>query len=263
MVRREGVERYVRLSATLDPASAGPVDVLIVFVKGFHTRSAAQGAEGMVSTSTTLVTLQNGLGNGEILGNLYPAHQVVVGVTAESGTSLGPASVDHPGQAITFVGPLSGDDLDRSERVAEVLRAAGFDAHATPAIQTEMWKKLIVGASTLPAPALTGMACGPLFDHPQMSALVDDTVRETVAVAQALGHEIDVDERIAYTRELCIAVPDAKGSMVQDIEAGRRTEIDMINGAVVRMADGCNVDVPINRALVALVKGWESMRGIS
>ncbi len=263
MVRRNGVDRHVPLSATLDPATVGPVDVLIMFVKGFHTRSAAQAASCLVSDATTVVTLQNGLGNGEILGELFAASRVVVGVTAESGTSLGPGCVDHPGSALTAVGPLSGVAHDRSERVAGMLRNAGFDAHATAAIETEMWKKLIVGAATLPAPALTGMACGPLFAHPQMSALVDATVRETVAVSRALGHDIDVQERIAYTRELCIAVPDAKGSMVQDIAAGRRTEIDTINGAVVRAADECGVAVPINRALVALVKGWESERGIS
>jgi len=262
MIRHDGVERHVRVAATLAPETVGPVDVVIVFVKGFHTRSAVRAAAGLVSEATTLVTLQNGLGNGEILGELHPSDQVVVGVTAESGTSLGPGCVDHPGRALTVVGPLAGGGLDRSEHVAGVLRAAGFDASATAAIETEMWKKLIVGAATLSAPALTGMACGPLFEHPQMSALVDDTVRETVAVARALGHDIDVEERIAYTRELCIAVPEAKGSMVQDIEAGRRTEIDTINGAVVRAAEGAGVDIPINRTLVALVKGWESLRGI-
>lgn len=263
LVRRDGVERHVRVPAARDPASVGAVDLLIVFVKGFHTRAAAEAAVPLVSDATTVATLQNGLGNGEILAEIYSPDQIVVGVTAESGTVLGPGAVDHPGRARTSVGALSGDDLDRSEQVAQLLRDAGFDAAATAAIETEMWKKLIVGASTLPAPALTGMACGPLFAHPQMSALVDDTVRETVAVAQALGHDIDVDERIAYTRELCIAVPEAKGSMVQDIAAGRRTEIDTINGAVVRAAETSGVAVPVNRSLVALVKGWESARGLA
>jgi 2-dehydropantoate 2-reductase len=263
VVRRDGDERHVPVAATLDPTAAGEVDVLIVFVKGFYTRAAARAAAACVASKTTVVTLQNGLGNGEILAEIFPPDQVVVGVTAESGTTLGPGLVDHPGRATTSVGPLTGTSVERSEWVAGLLRAAGFDAAATPAIETAMWKKLIVGAATLPAPAIADMTCGPLVAHPEMSALMDETTRETVAVARALGHDIDVDERIAYIRELLLMVPDAKGSMVQDMAAGRRTEIDTINGAVVRAADTCGVDVPVNRTLVALVKGWESVRGLA
>ncbi len=93
-----------------------------------------------------------------------------------------------------------------------------------------------------------------------MSVLVDDTAREVVAVAQALGHDLDAEERIAYIHELLAGVEEAKGSMVQDIAAGRPTEIDAINGSVVRAGESADVPVPINRALVALVKGWEMMR---
>jgi 2-dehydropantoate 2-reductase len=263
VVRRDGGERHVRVAATLDPAAVGRVDVLIAFVKGFHTRAAASSVAACVTPETTVVTLQNGLGNGEILAEIFPSEQVVVGVTAESGTTLGPGRVDHPGRAITSVGPLMGTNLERAEQVAELLRVAGFDVSATAAIETEMWKKLIVGAATLPAPAIANMTCGPLVAHPQMSALMDETARETVAVARALGHDIDVDERIAYIRELLLMVPNAKGSMVQDMAAGRRTEIDTINGAVVRAADASGVDVPVNRTLVALVTGWESVRGLA
>ena len=98
--------------------------------------------------------------------------------------------------------------------------------------------------------------------QPEMQRLVDETAREVVAVARALGHDVDADERIAYIHELLMAVEDAKGSMVQDIEAGRRTEIEMINGGIVREGDAHGVPVPINRTLVALVKGWESIRGL-
>lgn len=262
-VRRDGRERTVPVRVTADAASVGRVDIVIVFVKSFHTRTAAESVRPIVGDSTIVATLQNGLGNAQILAEIYDPRQIVQGVTAESGTSLGLGVVDHPGHAVTHVGPLAGDSLDASERLAEVLRSAGFDAHATLAIETQIWKKLVVGASTLPAPALLGLACGPLMRHPQMRDLVNDTAREVVAVAQALGHDIDADERVAYIDELLMAVEDAKGSMVQDIEAGRRTEIDMINGGIVREAEAHDVAVPINRTLVALVKGWESSRGLA
>lgn len=261
-VRRDGIERRVPVHATTDPSSVGRVDIVVFLVKSFHTRAAAESVRPLVDDSTIVATLQNGLGNGEILAEIYDPQQIVLGVTAESGTSLGPGAVDHPGRAATSIGPFAGDALDRSTTLVDALNAAGFDAQATTTIGYEIWKKLVVGASTLPAPALLGMACGPLMRQPQMRDLVDDTAREVVAVARALGHDIDPAERIAYIHELLLAVEDAKGSMVQDIEAGRRTEIDMINGGVVREGESHGVDVPINRTLVALVKGWESVRGL-
>jgi 2-dehydropantoate 2-reductase len=96
-----------------------------------------------------------------------------------------------------------------------------------------------------------------------MKELVSVTSREAVAVACALGYEIDADERVDYIHSLLEKAGATKASMLQDFEAGRRTEVDVINGAVVRAAEETGVDVPINRAFVALVKGWESLRGLS
>jgi 2-dehydropantoate 2-reductase len=261
-VRRDGTERRVPVRATMDAASVGRVDIALIFVKSFHTVAAAESIRPLVDDSTIVATLQNGLGNARILAEIFDPGQVVQGVTAESGTSLGPGIVDHPGSAPTYVGPVAGNSLTASESFAEVLRSAGFDAQATLDIETEIWKKLVIGASTLPAPALLGLACGPLMRHPQLHELVDDTAREVVAVARAKGLEVDAEERVAYIHDLLMEVEDAKGSMVQDIEAGRRTEIDVINGGIVLEADAHGVPVPINRTLVALVKGWESIRGL-
>jgi 2-dehydropantoate 2-reductase len=262
-VLREGDERRVSVRASTDPAAVGRADVVLFFVKSFHTEEAAEAARPMVDDATVVATLQNGMGNGDILARRYDPSRVVVGVTAESGTTLGPGVVDHPGRAVTHVGPFDGKSLEASETLAGALSASGFDVHATASVGTEIWKKLAVGASTLPAPALLGMNCGELMRGAEMRDLVDDTAREVVSVARALGHDVDPDERIAYIHELLAAVPAAKGSMVQDIEAGRPTEIDFINGAVVRAGDEAGVAVPVNRALVALVKGWDMMRAAS
>ena len=102
-----------------------------------------------------------------------------------------------------------------------------------------------------------------MLAHPEISALMDATIVETVAVAQALGYDIDVRERLEYTHALLAEVEDAKGSMVQDIATGRRTEIDAINGAVVAAAASIGVEAPINQTLLALVKGWEATRSRS
>ena len=183
-VRRDGSDRQVPVRATADVASVG--------------RSTSRSSSSRASTPSRrrspFAPIVRGLDDRRHTpersrerrdprpGSSTP-QQVVQGVTAESGTSLGPGVVDHPGSAATYVGPFEGGSLvDRAIRGAA--RAAGFDAQATPAIGTEIWKKLVVGASTLPAPALLGMACGPLMRQPQMRELVDDTAREVVAVAE-------------------------------------------------------------------------------
>ena len=117
--------------------------------------------------------------------------------------------------------------------------------------------------SRLSPAALAGMNAGALGAHAQVCELVADAAREATAVAQALGYAIDAEERIGTILAVLERAGPTKGSMLQDFEAGRRTEIDVINGAVVKAADEQGVAVPLNRAFVALVKGWESMRGLA
>jgi 2-dehydropantoate 2-reductase len=260
-VHRDGASHRFSAGATTDPGSLGTVDAVLFVVKGYHTAAAARSAAPLVGPDTAVLTLQNGMGHGEVLAGVFPRSQIVLGVTAESGTAVGPGAVEHPGRAITFVGPYEGDDLEAAQKCAAMLVEAGFDTHATLTIASEIWKKLVLGASTLAAPALLGMTCGEQLHHPEMRALMDATILEAVAVGQALGYDVDAEERLRYTHELLAEVPDAKGSMVQDIASGRPTEVDTINGAVIAAAARVGIDVPVNRTLHALVRGWESRQG--
>jgi 2-dehydropantoate 2-reductase len=259
-VLREGTSRRVSVAATTTPREVGVVDLVLFVVKSYHTAEAARSTAVLADSDTVVATLQNGLGHGNALAKVFDPSRIVLGVTAESGTTVGPGAVEHPGHAVTFAGPYEGDRLVAAERFAGMLTRAGFHAEATPSIATEIWKKLVLGTSTLAAPALLGMTCGEILAHPEISALMDATIVETVAVAQALGYAIDVRERLAYTHTLLAEVEDAKGSMVQDIATGRMTEIDAINGAVVAAAASIGVEAPINQTLLALVKGWEATR---
>jgi 2-dehydropantoate 2-reductase len=255
-------ETVTRVPATTDPASVGPVDVVVFFTKCYHTPSAAEGARPLVGPDTVVASLQNGWGNGDVLAAAYPPEQVVVGVTYNSGLVQGPGRVVHPAEQPTLVGSFA-DGGDGAGRLAEALESAGLTATVASPVRPEIWKKLILNAATLPASALTGMNAGALGACGDTAALVSETTREAVNVAQALGYEIDYDERIGTILALLEKAGPSKASMLQDVEAGRRTEIDVINGAVVKAADEVGVDVPINRALVQLVKGWESLRGLS
>ena len=256
-------ETTTRVPATRDPASAGPADLVVFFVKCYHTASAADAARPLVGPDTVVASLQNGWGNGDVLASVFDPGQVVVGVTYNSGTVLGVGRVAHPGVGPTYMGPYDAGSAAGAERLAAALTQGGLEAHVTAEIRTEIWKKLILNAATLPTAALTGMNAGALTAHEPMHELVSETAREATGVARALGYEIDAGERVDYIHTLLERAGPTKASMLQDFEAGRRTEIDVINGAVVRGADETGTPAPLNRALVALVKGWETMRGLA
>jgi 2-dehydropantoate 2-reductase len=255
--------KNTRVPATTDPSELDPVDVVVFCVKCYHTASATELARPLVGQDTVVASLQNGWGNGDVLAAAFPPEQVVVGVTYNSGLLLEPGKVVHPADQPTLVGAFTDDGGDRPARLAEALQSGGLEASVASPVRPEIWKKLILNAATLPTAALTGMNAGALTAHAQMHELVSETAREATAVARALGYDIDADERVDYIHALLEKAGPTRGSMLQDFEAGRRTEIDVINGAVVSGADEHGVQVPINRAFVALVKGWETMRGLS
>jgi 2-dehydropantoate 2-reductase len=262
-VVRGDEETVTQVPATTDPTNVGAVDLVVFCVKCYHTPSAAEGARPLVDSNTVVASLQNGWGNGDVLADVFPSEQIVVGVTYNSGTVLEVGRVAHPGVGPTTVGSFTDGGGGGPERLAAALRDGGLEATVASPIRPEIWKKLILNAATLPTAALTGMNAGALTGQEDMKELVSDTAREAVAVARALGYDIDEQERLDAIHGLLERAGPARGSMLQDFEAGRRTEIDVINGAVVRAGDESGAPVTINRAFVRLVKGWESQRGLS
>jgi len=256
-------ETTTSVPATADPATVGPVDIVVFCVKCYHTPSAAELARPLVGPGTVVASLQNGWGNGDVLAAAYAAEQVAIGVTYNSGLVQGPARIIHPAEQPTIVGSFTDGSTEGPARLAQALADAGLEASVVSPVRPEIWKKLILNAATLPTAALTGMHAGALTGCADTRELVTDTAREAVAVARALGYEIDPEERVDTIHALLEKAGPSKASMLQDFEAGRRTEIDVINGAVVKAANEAGVDVPLNRALVQLIKGWESRRNLA
>jgi 2-dehydropantoate 2-reductase len=253
----EGVE-VARVEATSEPAAGGPVDLVFFFIKAQHTQAAAELARPLVGPDTIVVSQQNGWGNADILASAFAPAQIVIGVTYHSATVLGPGQVAHTGKGPTVVGPYAdGAPLDRAERVGALLSAAGIETTVTPQVKTEVWKKLILNAATLPTAALTRLCAGNLGQPGPLLELVDALAAEAVAVARAQGYEIERQERIERIHTVLAGAGKGKASMLQDVEARRKTEVEVINGAVVRAGEQAGIDVPLNRAMVALIGGLE------
>ncbi len=253
-------DRTIRVPARTDIADLDPPDAVLFFVKCQHTQAAAETARALVADGTRVVTLQNGWGNAEVLTGAYGEERVVVGVTYTSATTIAPARIRTSGPARTVVGALAGT-RSLAEPVVGALESAGFPVEHPEDVLTEVWKKLVLNAATLPTAALTGLTAGALAGSDDMRWLVDAAAAEAVTVGQALGFEVELEERLQSIHAVLERAGGGKGSMLQDVEAGRATEIDVISGAVLNKAREAGVEVPVTHALYALVTGLERVRG--
>lgn len=242
--------------ATTEPASIGEVDAVFFFVKAAHTESAALAAAPLVGESTMVATLQNGWGNADVLAEHFRPAQIVMGVTYNSATVGAPGQIAHTGAGPSFIGAYESDSPPPDE-LSELQSAADLPTTVAVDIRQEVWKKLILNAVTLPTSALTGLTAGALGASPAMSDLLEGLCNESVAVANAMGLDIDSSERLSTIHAVLERAGAGKASMLQDVEARRKTEIEVINEAVVREAARYNVAAPLNSAMSSLVKALE------
>jgi len=257
-VKNSGIET-VQVKATSNPEEVGIADFVIFFVKAQHTASAAASAKPMIGPNTGVVSLQNGWGNADVLAGVYPKEQIIVGVTYHSATITAPGKVGHTGFGATFIGPFAENaPLAKAEKLGEILAKSGFENTVTPKVKTEIWKKLILNTATLPTAALTGLCAGDCFEHKSLLELIDAIAVESVAVAVASGYEIDAQERLDRIHQIIGNAGKGKASMLQDVEGKRKTEIEVINAAIVRAAEKVGIAVPLNKAMVSLISGLES-----
>jgi 2-dehydropantoate 2-reductase len=245
-------------TVTMDPTGLGPVDLVYFFTKAHHTRDAAQAARPLVGPETTIVSLQNGWGNSDTITDILGRERLVFGVTYQSARVDGPGKVVQTSAGPTVLGPYAEtQDVGMAERVAALQGQAGLPTTATANVRTEVWKKVVLNTATLPTSALTGLYAGVLGQPGPMLDLALSIARESVAVLRAAGYDIDATERVDAITTLLGRAGKGKASMLQDAEARRKTEIEVINGAIVTQAARVGVEAPLNSAMVALVGGLE------
>jgi 2-dehydropantoate 2-reductase len=251
--------RQVPVRATTLPGEAGEADVVIVLVKSFHTDAAIRGAMALVGPQTVVLSLQNGLGHEDILADAVGRERVLAGKTYVGGVLRGAGHIEAgvTGKH-TIIGELDGSVSARVQRIADAFSGAGLATMVSDNIVGTMWDKLLVNVATGALTGITSLTYGQLYDEPLLKATSLAAVSEAIAAAQAAGVTLSMtDPEQAWTLA-AEGLPGAfKTSMLQSLEKGSVTEIDFINGSVVRWGARHGVPTPVNATLVACIKGVE------
>jgi 2-dehydropantoate 2-reductase len=246
-----------RPRATADASELPPCAFGIVATKCLHTE-AAIAATAHAFADGSVATVQNGVGNEEVLAG--HVDRVIRGTTFPAGRIVEPGHVQWDVQGDTTFGPFEPKPapLHEIERLADACTRAGMPTHAVADARGAQWRKVIFNASTNPVGALTQLTHGRVCERPALRALVSQLVDEGKAVAAAQGITLDADpeQLIDHAAKREVAY-DHKASMLQDVLARRQTEVDWLNGGIVRFGEQHGVETPMNRAIWALVKGLE------
>ena len=256
----DGAERVLApVAAATDYGPVGVVDLAVVLVKSFDTVDAVRAALPSLGVDTVVLSLQNGVGCEDLISDVVGRQRVVAGRTFIGGRLIEPGVVEYgvTGRQTT-IGELDGRRTERVVELAAVFDRAGMAASVSDDIRVTMWEKLFVNVATGAWSALTGLPYGELSVEPTIAQSAAATVAEAIAVARSLGVAIvTTDPQVPWRRAWEGLPYGFKASMLQSVEKGSRTEVDVIHGAVIRGGLEAGIPTPINDTLYAAVKGLE------
>jgi 2-dehydropantoate 2-reductase len=258
----EGVsgKHVVKVKAVTTPAHLKDAfDLILLTVKAYDTRQAVTEAQTLMGNNSVLLCLQNGLGMEEIASEIVGRDMVMRGVTTNGALVEEPGLIMHTGKGETTIGELNGKITERAQRIAEVFSKAGLPTRVTDNIRGTVWTKILINAGINPFGALTGMKNGELIAIPELKELMAETVIEGTNVATKFNVKLEGDP-VSLMIKTAEMTAQNKNSMLQDIEKGKRTEIDFINGAISNLGKRKGVKTPLNNLLTHLVKGLEAKR---
>lgn len=241
------------LRVVRDPAKASPADVALILVKSYQTERAARFAATALAGEGFALTLQNGLGNREIVAATLGSERALSGTTSEGATVVRPGVVRHAGRGLTYVARPEGDQ-EQVGALATLFEEAGFVTRLVADVERLLWDKLAINAAINPLTALLEVPNGFLIENDRARSVMEQAALEVAAVARALGITLADDESVRRARAVVLATAGNRSSMLQDVESGRPTELEAITGAVVSRAEGAGVAVPVNTALLRLLR---------
>ena len=263
-LRVEGAsgDRTVRVNATTSAADAGRCDLVIVATKARDVEAAARSAQAIVGPQTLVLSIQNGLGGPDVTARVLGRERVAVGVVGGFGASMrGPGHAHHNGMELVRLGELSGPVSPRLEAVAEVWRSGGFKVKCFDDIDQLVWEKLICNVCFSGTCAVSERTIGEVMDDADAWSIASGCAAEAFQVARKRGIKLGFDDPVAYVRDFGSKIPNARPSMLLDLMAKRRSEVDAINGAIPPAAKALGLAAPYNEVISGLVRAKERRLG--
>ena len=256
-LRLSGAAEFTaKLNATSNAKELPRCDYGIVATKAIHTRSAIAQVAHAFDGASAICSVQNGVGNEEIIAE--HVKYVIRGTTFPAGHPVGPGHVGFDIKGDTWIGPFEPTNtaMSKVEELAGLITRSGMNVIALKDARGAQWTKLIFNAATNPVGALTLLHHGAATRFPATAHLFNDLITEGEAVAKALGIELHGDPR-ALVQKGASAPGKHRASMLQDVLAKRQTEVDFMNGAIVKWGEETGIPTPLNKAVWDLIKGLE------
>jgi 2-dehydropantoate 2-reductase len=241
----------VRIPTAVGHAPFAP-DFILICVKSTDTGAAGEGVSGSMGKETMVVTLQNGLGNMEILEEIFGPGRVLGGVTAEGATLVDEGVIRHAGEGETVIGP-AGEEDGSVHKLVSVMNQAGFKTRSAEKVEELIWGKLVINVGINALTAITRLKNGLLPAIKGTRAIMEAAVEEAVSVARARGVRLPYEDPLTRVIAVCEATKENVSSMLQDVLKQKATEVEAINGVIAKEGAVLGIATPVNRTLAELV----------
>jgi len=247
----------VKIKATANIADIGKADLIFICVKSFNTKLAIEQIKPLLLENTKILTLQNGMGNIEIISEIAGAERVIAGVTNEGATLIDLGKIRHAGRGETVIGTTSGKTPVEMRAIREAFNKAGFETKTTRDIKSLIWSKLIINVGINALSAITRLPNGKLTQFESTKRILRDAVTEATRIAKRKRIKLIFDDPLAKVEAVCESTSGNLSSMLQDVLRKKRTEVDFINGVIVRLGQELGIQVPTNKFLLDLINTIE------
>jgi len=247
-----------KVKVTADPREIEQPDLIIICVKSYDTKEAMLHVKPIIGQNTKILTLQNGLGNIEIIGEVAGNDRVIGGATNLGATLLDVGRVRHAGCGETVIGRLDAKIIPEMRAIREIFNKVGLETRISKDIKGLLWSKLIINVGINALTAITKLNNGKLIEFVGTRRILREAVTEAIKIAKRKRIKLIYDDPIAKVEAVCEATAKNISSMLQDVLRKKRTEIDFINGVIVRLGQELGIPTPVNSMLVDLVKTIEA-----
>jgi 2-dehydropantoate 2-reductase len=246
----------IEATDSVDKVKVSP-DLLILTVKSYDTDNAIKQASNIIRENTTVLSLQNGLDNVDIIKKYLEPEKIIAGVTTHGAFFTKPGEIQHTGKGKTVLGELTGKKTKQLDEISSLFNNAGIKTITSQTIIKDVWSKAIVNSCVNPLTTFFQCKNGYLIENPILENLVEKICEESIYIANTQKFDFSYKEMIKRTMDVIVNTSDNFSSMLQSYRKDKRTEIDSINGKLVKIGKNNGVDVSLNEMLVYLVKEGE------